>query len=147
MHKEKIRGGGAMGVKGTKGILYQLYEYPFTYLLYNPKDHRAVVLVEDGLYAMKSRHPRLRIFPDDPVERALLVVLPFWIYPSQRMLNQARKLLEIDPETTLKIFRYAESYPSEKLDEYCIEKMKELSNANTEGIFEIIEKAERAYTK
>jgi hypothetical protein len=132
---------------GVKGVLYQLYEYPFTYLLYNPKDHRAVVLVEDGLYALKSKRPRLRIFPDDPIERTVLVVLPFWIYPSGAMLKRASKILEIDAETTEKIFRYAEAYPSEKLDEYCIEKMKELSRENTSGIFEILEEIERAYVE
>jgi hypothetical protein len=140
--KEKIKGGGAMAVEG---VLYELYDYMFTYLLYCPKDNRAVVLVEDGLYALRSKHPRLRIFPEDPVERALLVVLPFWIYPSERLLQRARRVLEIDPETTEKIFRYAEAYPEEKLDKYCITKMEELSGENTMGIFEIVEEAERAY--
>jgi hypothetical protein len=131
-----------MGVK--KGILYQLYDYPFTYLLYRPSDKRAVVLVEDGLYAMQSKRPRLKIFPDDPVERALLTVLPFWIYPSKQLLNRARKLLEIDAKTTEKIFKYAERA---EIDDYCIEKMRELSQENTSGIFEILEEAERNYAK
>jgi hypothetical protein len=131
-----------MAVKGT---LYELYDYPFTYLLHCP-DNRAVVLVEDGLYAMRSAHPRLKIFPSDPVARAVLVVLPFWIYPSQKLLNRSKKVLEIDEETTIKIFLYAEAY-SGKLDNYCIAKMKELSQENTVGIFQIIEEAERAYTK
>jgi hypothetical protein len=144
MSKEKTEGGGAMGVK-CKGVLYELYDYPFTYLLYCPRDQRAVVLVEDGLYAMRSKHPRLKIFPNDPVEKALLVVLPFWIYPSQRMLKRARAILEIDAETTEKIFRYAERYPESALDEYCISKMRELSGENTVGILEIVEEAERAY--
>jgi hypothetical protein len=78
------------------------------------------------------------------VERALLTVLPFWIYPSKQLLNRAKKLLEIDAKTTEKIFEYAEKG---QIDNYCIEKMKELSGANTEGIFEIVEKAERAYTE
>jgi hypothetical protein len=144
VYKKKVRGGGAMGVKGTKGILYQLYDYPFTYLLHRPDDKRAVVLVEDGLYAMRSGRPRLRIFPSDPIERALLTVLPFWIYPSKHLLSRAKKLLEIDPETTEKIFKYAERA---EIDDYCIEKMKELSKENTSGIFEILEKAERTYAK
>jgi hypothetical protein len=127
------------------GILYELYDYPFTYLLHRPDDQRAVVLVEDGLYAMRSKHPRLRIFPSDPIERAILIVLPFWIYPSEHLLNRARKVIEIDLETTVKIFRYAEAYPEEKLDEYCIAKMRELANENTAGIFQIIEEAESFY--
>jgi len=131
-----------MAVK-TEGVLYELYDYMFTYLLYCPNDNRAVVLVEDGLYALRSKHPRLRIFPEDPIERAVLVVMPFWIYPSQKMLKRARAILEIDTETTEKIFRYAERYPSSKLDEYCIAKMRELSEENTAGIFEIIDEAER----
>jgi hypothetical protein len=144
MHQKKTQGGGAMDVKG---VLYQLYDYLFTYLLYRPNDGKAVVLVEDMLYAMESKHPRLRIFPDDPIERAILVVLPFWIYPSGAMLRRAKKILEIDTKTTKKIFRYAEAYPSEKFDEYCIKKMKELSQENTEGIFEILEKIERTYAE
>ena len=144
MLKEKIEGGGgAMAVVKCKGVLYELYDYLFTYLLHRPDDQRAVVLVEDGLYAMRCRHPRLRIFPNDPIERAVLVVLPFWIYPSARLLRRAKKILEIDPETTRKIFKYAERYPSSKLDEYCIAKMRELSEENTAGIFEIIDEAER----
>ena len=131
-----------MGMK--KGILYQLYDYPFTYLLYRPSDKRAVVLVEDGLYARQSGRPRLRIFPNDPIERTLLVVLPFWIYPSKQLLNRAKKLLEIDAKTTEKIFKYAEKA---QLDDYCIEKMKELASENTAGILQIVEEAERAYTK
>jgi hypothetical protein len=141
MHQKKTQGGGAMGMKG---ILYQLYDYPFTYLLYRPSDKRAVVLVEDGLYAMQSRRPRLKIFPDDPVERTLLTVLPFWIYPSKQLLNRARKLLEIDAETTEKIFKYAERA---EIDDYCIEKMKELASENTAGIFQIVEEAERGYAE
>jgi len=144
--KEKIKGGGAMGVE-CKGVLYELYDYFFTYLLHCPSDNRAVVLVEDGLYAMRSKHPRLRIFPNDPIERTLLVVLPFWIYPSERLLQRARKVLEIDPETTEKIFRYAEAYPEEKLDKYCIKKMEELNGENTMGIFQILEEAERDYSE
>jgi len=140
--KEKTEGGGAMAVK-TECVLYELYDYPFTYLLHCPEDNRAVVLVEDGLYALRSKHPRLRIFPNDPIERAVLVVLPFWIYPNNRLLQRARRVLEIDAETTKKIFRYAERYPSSKLDEYCIAKMRELSEENTAGIFEIIDEAER----
>lgn len=125
------------------GLLYQLFDYPFVYLLYQPQDKRAVVLVDDGLYAMQSRHPRLRIFPDDPIKRSILIILPFWIYPSKDLLRRAKRLLRIDKKTTLKIFQYAESYPSSKLDEYCIAKMRELSEENTAGIFEIIDEAER----
>jgi hypothetical protein len=133
-------------MSNERGILYELYDYSFTYLLHCPKDGRAVVLVEDGLYAMKSRHPRLRIFPNDPFERTILVVLPFWIYPSKRLLDRAKKILEIDEETTEKIFKYAEKYPTSKFDSYTILKMRELSKENIEGIFEIIEEAENAYT-
>jgi Mg2+ and Co2+ transporter CorA len=126
-----------------KGILYELYDYPFTYLLYRPDDKRAVVLVEDGIYAMQNpKRPRLKIFPNDPFERTILVVLPFWIYPSNRLLERANRVLEIDPETTAKIFNYAEKTPVERLDEYCILKMRELSKENTEGIFEIVDNAE-----
>ena len=125
------------------GLLYQLFDYPFVYLLYQPCDRRAIVLVDDGLYAMQSRHPRLRIFPDDPIKRSILIVLPFWIYPSKDLLRRAKRLLRIDKETTAKIFRYAEGYPSAKLDKYCIAKMRELSEENTAGIFEIIDEAER----
>jgi hypothetical protein len=142
LHKKKNAGGGAMGVK-KKGILYELFDYPFTYILHCPGDNRAVVLVEDGLYALRSKHPRLRIFPSDPIERSILVILPFWIYPSPQLLQRARKVIEIDPKTTSKIFRYAEAYPEEKIDEYCIAKMRELSGENTKGIFQIIEEAER----
>ena len=144
MHQTKIEGGGAMVVKG---VLYELFDYPFTYLLHRPDDQRAIVLVEDGLYALKSKRPKLKIFPSDPVERAILVVLPFWIYPSERLLKRARKILEIEPETTAKIFRYAEMYPEDKLDNYCIAKMRELASENTVGMFEIVEEAERAYTE
>jgi hypothetical protein len=133
-----------MGVK-CKGVLYELYDYAFTYLLHCPKDNRAVVLVEDGLYALRSKHPRLKIFPSDPIERAVLVVLPFWIYPSERLLQRARRVLEIDAETTAKIFQYAEAYPEKKLDKYCIRKMEKLSGENTMGIFEIVEEGERAH--
>jgi len=138
-----------MGVKDVKckGILYELYDYIFTYLLHCPSDNRAVVLVEDGLYAMRSKHPRLRIFPNDPVERTLLVVLPFWISPSVRLLQRAKKVLEIDPETTEKIFRYAERYPASKLDEYCIAKMRELANENISGMLEIVEEEEPKYSE
>jgi len=136
-----------MVVKTASGVLYELYDYPFTYLLHCPSDGRAVVLVEDGLYALRSKHPRLKVFPSDPIERSILTVLPFWIYPSKRLLNRARRVLEIDPETTLKIFKYAEAYPEDKLDEYCIAKMRELSGENTAGVFEIVEEAERAYTE
>jgi hypothetical protein len=144
LYQKKNAGGGAMGVKG---VLYELYDYPFTYLLHCPSDNRAMVLVEDGLYAMRSKHPRLRIFPSDPIERAILIVLPFWIYPSEHLLNRARKVIEIDPETTVKIFRYAEAYPEGDLDQYCISKMRELSGENTKGIFRIIEEAERVFTE
>jgi hypothetical protein len=61
------------------------------------------------------------------------------------LLQRAKRVLEIDTETTEKIFRYAERYPSSKLDEYCIAKMRELSSENTEGIFQMLEEAERAY--
>jgi hypothetical protein len=125
------------------GLLYQLFDYPFVYLLYQPQDKRAVVLVDDGLYMLRSRHPRLRIFPDDPIRRSILIVLPFWIYPSRRLLRRAKRLLRIDKETTAKIFRYAESYPVEKFDDYCISKMEELANENTNGMLEIIEEAEQ----
>ncbi|MCR6624638.1 MAG: hypothetical protein NDF58_08710 [archaeon YNP-LCB-024-027] len=125
------------------GILYELYDYPFTYLLHRPNDGRAVVLVEDGLYALQSKHPRLRLYE----ERTVLIVLPFWIYPSEEMLKRARKVLEIDEETTLKIFKYAEAYPESKLDKYYIAKMRELSGENTKGICQILEEAERAYTE
>jgi len=135
-----------MGVV-QRGILYELFDYPFTYLLHCPRGNRAVVLVEDGVYALRSRHPRLRIFPNDPIEKALLVILPFWIYPSKALLNRARRVLEIDPETTLKIFKYAEAFPEDKLDEYCIAKMRELRGENTAGVFEIVEEAERAYVE
>ena len=124
------------------GLLYQLFDYPFVYLLYQPCDKRAIVLVDDGLYMLRSRHPKLRIFLGDPVRRSVLVVLPFWIYPSKDLLRRAKRLLRIDKETTLKIFQYAESYPEEKLDDYCIQKMKELADENTIGVFEIIEEAE-----
>ena len=123
------------------GLLYQLFDYPFVYLLYS-KDRRAVVLVDDGLYTMQSRHPRLRIFPDDPIKRSILIVLPFWIYPSRRLLRRAKRLLRIDKKTTLKIFRYAESYPEERLDDYCIQKMRELADENIIGMLKIVEKAE-----
>jgi hypothetical protein len=136
--KKKTKGGGAMGV----GVLYELYDYPFTYLLHRPDDRRAVVLVEDWMYARKSKHPRLRLYE----ERAVLVVLPFWIYPNKELLNRARKVLEIDAETTEKIFRYTEAYPETKLDEYCISKMRELAGENTAGIFQLLEEAENAYT-
>jgi hypothetical protein len=138
LHKEKTEGGGAMGVKG---VLYELFDYQFTYLLYCPFTKKAVVLIEDGLYAMKSKYPKLRLIE----ERAVLTVLPFWIYPSKKLLERARKVIEIDPETTEKIFRFAESYPLYKVDEYTYNKMKELADANIEGIFEIVEEAERAY--
>jgi len=125
------------------GLLYQLFDYPFVYLLYQPCDRRAVVLVDDGLYMLRSRHPKLRIFLGDPVRRSVLVVLPFWIYPSRQLLRRAKRLLRIDKETTAKIFRYAESYPEERLDDYCIQKMRELSEENTIGILEIIEEVEQ----
>ena len=144
MSKEKTEGGGAMAVK-CKGVLYELYDYPFTYLLYCPKDQRAVVLVEDGLYMLQAKRPRLKIFPNDPIERTILTVLPFWIYPSERLLKRARKILEIDTETTVKIFKYAERVPESELDEYCIFKMRQLAGENTIGILEIVEEAERAY--
>jgi len=124
------------------GLLYQLFDYPFVYLLYQPQDKRAVVLVDDGLYAMQSRHPRLRIFPDDPIKRSILIILPFWIYPSKQLLRRAKRLLRIDKKTTAKIFRYAEGYPEERLDDYCIQKMEELSEENTIGMLEIIEEEE-----
>ena len=124
------------------GLLYQLFDYPFVYLLYQPCDRRAVVLVDDGLYAMQSRHPRLRIFPDDPIKRSILIILPFWIYPSKQLLRRAKRLLRIDKKTTAKIFRYAEGYPEERLDDYCIQKMEELSEENTIGMLEIIEEEE-----
>jgi hypothetical protein len=87
------------------GLLYQLFDYPFVYLLYQPCNRRAIVLVDDGLYMLRSRHPRLCIFPDDPVKRSILVVLPFWIYPSRRLLRRAKRLLRIDKKTTAKIFQ------------------------------------------
>ena len=124
------------------GLLYQLFDYPFVYLLYQPCNRRAIVLVDDGLYMLRSRHPRLRIFPDDPIRRSILVVLPFWIYPSKQLLRRAKKLLKIDKKTTLKIFQYAESYPEERLDDYCIQKMRELADENIIGMLEIVEKAE-----
>ena len=125
------------------GLLYQLFDYPFVYLLYQPCDRRAIVLVDDGLYMLRSRHPRLRIFPDDPIRRSILIVLPFWIYPSRQLLRRAKRLLRIDKKTTAKIFRYAEGYPIKKLDDYCIGKMKELADENIIGMFEIIEEAEQ----
>jgi len=125
------------------GLLYQLFDYPFVYLLYQPCDRRAIVLVDDGLYMLRSRHPRLCIFPDDPIRRSILIVLPFWIYPSKQLLRRAKRLLRIDKETTAKIFRYAESYPIEKFDDYCIGKMEELADENTNGILEIIEEVEQ----
>jgi len=131
-----------MGVK-VKGILYELYDYLFTYLLYRPDDKRAVVLVEDALYAMQNpKRPRLKIFPNDLGKGAILVVLPFWIYPSKHLLTRAEKILEIDSKTTLKIFRYAEAYPTKKLDKYCIFKMRQLAKENVKGILEIIDSAE-----
>ena len=125
------------------GLLYQLFDYPFVYLLYQPQDKRAIVLIDDGLYILRSRHPKLRIFLDDPVRRSILIVLPFWIYPSRRLLRRAKRLLKVDKKTTAKIFRYAESYPVEKFDDYCISKMEELADENTNGMLEIIEEAEQ----
>jgi len=121
-----------------KGILYELFDYPFVYLLYRPEDKRAVVLVEDGEYAMKSKYPKLRLLK----ERAVLVVLPFWTYPSRRMLDRARKVEEIDTVTTEKIFAFAESFPLFKIDEYTYNKMRELSDATLQGMLEIVESAE-----
>jgi hypothetical protein len=123
---------------GVKGILYELYDYQFTYLLYCPMTKKAVVLVEDALYAIKSKYPKLRLYN----ELSVLTVLPFWIYPSKRLLERARKVMQIDSVTTEKIFKFAESYPLYKIDKYTYQKMKEFADENLKGIFEIVEEAE-----
>jgi hypothetical protein len=128
---------------GVKGVLYELFDYPFTYLLYRPSDKRAVVLVEDAEYAMKSRNPRLRLLN----ELAVLTVLPFWIYPNSQLLKRARQVEIIDTVTTEKIFRFAEEYPLYEIDEYTYNKMRELADENTAGILEIVEEAECASTE
>ena len=128
---------------GVKGVLYELFDYPFTYLLYCPSDKRAVVLVEDAEYAMKSRNPRLRLLN----ELAVLTVLPFWIHPSSQLLKRARQVEVIDTATTEKIFRFAEEYKLCEIDEYTYNKMEELTDENLAGILELVEEAERAYTE
>jgi hypothetical protein len=128
---------------GVKGVLYELFDYPFTYLLYRPSDKRAVVLVEDAEYAMKSRNPRLRLLN----ELAVLTVLPFWIYPNSKLLKRARQVVVIDTVTTEKIFSFAEEYPLYEIDEYTYNKMRELADENTAGILEIVEEAECASTE
>ena len=128
---------------GVKGVLYELFDYPFTYLLYRPSDKRAVVLVEDAEYAMRSKNPKLRLLN----ELAVLTVLPFWIYPNSQLLKRARQVEVIDTVTTEKIFSFAEEYPLYEIDEYTYNKMRELADENTAGILEIVEEAERAYTE
>jgi hypothetical protein len=140
--KENIKGGGAMALV-DKGILYELYDYPFTYLLYRPSDRRAVVLVEDGEYAMKSRNPKLRLLN----ELAILTVLPFWIYPNTQLLERARQVEVIDTATTERMFKFAEEYPLYEVDEYTYNKMRELAEENLVGMLEIVEEAECAYTE
>ena len=128
---------------GVKGVLYELFDYPFTYLLYRPSDKRAVVLVEDAEYAMRSKNPKLRLLN----ELAVLTVLPFWIYPNSQLLKRARQVEVIDTVTTEKIFSFAEEYPLYEIDEYTYNKMRELADENTAGILEIVEEAECASTE
>ena len=121
-------------------MLYELFDYPFTYLLYCPSDRRAVVLVEDAEYTMKSRNPRLKLLN----KLAVLTVLPFWIHPSSQLLKRARQVAIIDTVTTEKIFKFAEEYKLCEIDEYTYNKMEELADENLAGILELVEEAERA---